>query len=458
MIKILVKVIKVIGLLAGALLLVFIVANLKDDELRPEVKEALNWQVPVDAFDKENGYVLLHGMFAPIGQDPYLAGKAIIENNIARYQELKRANVELAFVEHQVSNPFLQWSDKQCIYVDTQNCIDFYLKENSNNLNALIEASKPQAARFNALKASKKFIEVNTPMITNLLPPYEPIAQITETERVFALQEISLGKLEAGVNRLVESNQFSRRSLANSGTLITHMIAIAMIQKDTRLMSELLTKYPEITRYKNQIQSILNPISSTEYSLKRAFDSERQLQISIVDTISYAMSQEKFSIETVLSRTLMSAQWLPNSTQNLFYDWASMRTELVAVDANKLKQKVEEIALKKTRLLGLGHEYFYIRNPVGKILVSVGEPAYINYIEHHHDLDGYLTLVRLQHKLIADKVNKDQVAQTLPNFPNPYSLEPMRVDTQNGLIIFEGRQPSNSNFNKSSSYQIPMPQ
>lgn len=451
------KTLKVIGLSLGFLLLIFIIANAKDDVLRPEVKEALNWQVPADAFDKENGYVLLHGMYAPIGQDPYLAGKAILEAEIARYQEFQKTHIEPTIIEREGNNPFPKWSDKQCKFTETQNCVDFYLTQSATNVESIFETAKAQAERFNALKTSKKFVEVNSPIITSLLPSYEAITQLTETERVLALQEISSGKLDVGLNRLAENNRFSRRLLSNSGTLVTHMIAVGTIQKDTRMMSEILVKYPEIAKYNDQIQSIARPISSSEYSLTKAFKSERLMQVSIVDTISNAYELEKFSIATIFSRSIMSAQWLPNSTKNLFYDWGNGRIELAETDAHKLNQKTEEITRKQTELLGVGYDFLYLRNPIGKILVSVADPSYINYIERHHDLDGYLTLVRMQHKLIADKLSKDQVVQILPKYPNPYTLEPMRLDTQNGFIIFEGRQPSNSNFKKSSSYQIALP-
>jgi hypothetical protein len=147
--------------------LVFIAANLIDDDLRPEVKEALNWQVPADAFDKENGYVLLHGMYALIGQDPYLTGKAILEAEIARYKEFQKTHVEpTSFLDRNDKNPYASWNKDQCSNLETKDTVDFYLKKDAASTKILAASLQPLTERFNAMKNSKKFVEVHSPLIT----------------------------------------------------------------------------------------------------------------------------------------------------------------------------------------------------------------------------------------------------------------------------------------------------
>jgi hypothetical protein len=442
------------------LLLVFIAANLFDDELRPEVKEALNWQVPVDAFDKENGYVLLHGMYAPIGQDPYLAGKTILEAEIARYQEFQKTHVEpTTFLDRNEKNPYADWNKDQCSNLETKDTVDFYLKKDAASTKILATSLQPLTERFNAMKNSNKFVEVHSPLITFAMPYYSPLTQAFELERMLAVREISEGRLEVGVNRLAENSQFSRLLLRNSSTLVSHMIVKSILQKDTRLLSELMGRFPEIAKHKEQIQLILAPISTPEYSLKKSMEYERQLILGTIDSIQYQMHNSDSEIANIASKILAKIFYLPNAMQNIYYDFGEFRISFASVDAFHLDKIAAQYTEKRKAILGFGNEYIYVRNPIGKMLVGESNDSqYSNYYERHHDLDGYLTLVRLQHKLISDKISKDQVAQTLPNYPNPYTLEPMRVDTQNGFIIFDGRQPSNSNFNKSSSYQIAMPQ
>lgn len=449
---------KVIALLLGVLLLIFIIANAKDDELRPEVKEALNWQVPADALDKENGYVLLHGMYAPIGQDPYLAGKAILENELARYQEFQKTKIEPPYTEQNDKNPYADWRDRQCSNPETKDTVDYYLKQDAASIAVLTASLKPLIDRFTALKSSKKFVEVIPPLVTYILPHYSQLTQAFEFERMLTVHDISEGRFENGIQRLTDNNLFARRLLTNADSLITNMIAVSMLQKDVRLASELLAKYPGTAKYKNEFQIILKPIATAQYSLKKTMLFERRLMLAMTNSIHYQIYNNESEIQNIASKILAKLFYLPNSMLNLYYDFGELRISFASVDAFQLDKISAQYTEKRKALLGFGNEYIYLRDPIGKILVGQSDDSiYSSYFERHHDLDGYLTLVRLQHRLIADKVTKEQLPQILPQYPNPYTLEPMRLDNQNGFIVFDGRQPSNSNFNKSSSYQIAMP-
>ena len=180
--------------------------------------------------------------------------------------------------------------------------------------------------------------------------------------------------------------------------------------------------------------------------------------LAMTNTISYQMHNSDSKIANISSKVLAKLFYLPNAMLNRYYDFGELRISVAGIDAFNLDSVTAQHTEKRKSLLGFGNEYIYLRDPIGKTLVGQSDDSlYSSYFERHHDLDGYLTLVRLQYKLIVDKVTKDQLAQVLPQYPNPYTLEPMRLDTQNNVIIFDGRQPSNSNYNKSSSYQITMP-
>lgn len=461
MVKFISKIIKIIGALAAVLFLILIAANLKDDELRPEVLQALNWQVPEGAFDKENGYVLMHGMHAPLGHDPYIIGKEILEKEITRYQIFLKTHIEpTAAVETNI-NLLSNLSEKQCKYVDTQNCVDFYLKDSNISITSQLAALKPFDDKFSTIKKSKKFVEITPPMITFSLPSYSPLTQSLEIQRVLAILEISSGDLDAGIHRLVENNQFSRRLLKESSTLITHMIALSMIHRDARVISELMIKYPMIaTLHKEKILRALSPILAPEYSPKKYIRYENNLSSSVFSNIEYQIEDAEINMNVWQRIAFIPRKYgfLKNNTLNLNYDFHTAYEMLAVSAASELNENINKSNLEKEKLLGLGYSFLHIRNPVGKILVAIGEPNYKNYIERHHDLDGYLTLVRLQQKLSSDKVTKDQLPQVMANFPNPYTLQAMRIDDDKGLIVFDGRQPANGNFNRSNMVHFALPQ
>jgi hypothetical protein len=113
---------------------------------------------------------------------------------------------------------------------------------------------------------------------------------------------------------------------------------------------------------------------------------------------------------------------------------------------------------EKDELLGVGIQPFYIKNPTGKILVSVAEIEYEKYIERKFDTDGYVRLVALQLKIASEHIPSTDVPDLLnksaPEWGDPYTLKPMAWDVANGEIVFQGRQPSNRMWNGASRYSV----
>ena len=165
-------------------------------------------------------------------------------------KEFQKTKIEPPYPEQNDKNPFTEWRDRQCSYPETKNTVDYYLKQDDASIPALTASIKPLTDRFTALKKSKQFIEVIPPLVTFILPHYSQLTQAIEFERILTVHDISEGRIEVGVQRLTENNLFARRLLANADSLVTNMIAVNMLQKDVRLTSELLAKYPETAKYK----------------------------------------------------------------------------------------------------------------------------------------------------------------------------------------------------------------
>jgi hypothetical protein len=160
-----------IACLIAIVVVVFIGSNLRDDLLRPEVKQALDWQVPPNAFNKENGYVFLHGFYAPLDQDPYVVGKAILEGELKRYAISKTARTDPPPNEYKYWNPFVDWKDERCDYSGEKSCVAFYSSIDKNGLKALETSLAPFKVRFDEFKKRQLFIEAHPPLITALSPP-----------------------------------------------------------------------------------------------------------------------------------------------------------------------------------------------------------------------------------------------------------------------------------------------
>ena len=443
--------IKIIALICGLLLLTFVIINWGDEELKPEVVQALDWKPPTNAFE-ENGYLVLLGITAPIEMDVAQLGKKALEAQLSRFAAAQKTHIESPAPEQNPAevDDYIDWKDNRCKYSAQPNCVDFYLQQGADKLIFVLLAQERLAARFQAIKQSKSYVEVMPPLVTAEFPKYSILMQASEMERIQAILDISEGKLEQGVARFAENASFSRRLLRESTSLVSHMVALAMVQRDTRILSELMVKYPKIaTQYAAQLVPVLAPISAPEYNLKKAFVNEKSMILTIINHSNNLLENEAFTSELRrLPASFDKLAYQPNATLNMLYDWAQYRIKLAEVSAADLDSAKQDLKRNQQTLLGLGIHPYYIKNPMGKILVSVAEPDYYNYIERQHDLDGYIYMVNFQLTTILNMLEIKKLG-----LHDPYK-NLMQYDANSGVLTFTGRQPASGNFNESNIYQV----
>ena len=124
-------------------------------------------------------------------------------------------------------------------------------------------------------------------MMSAQIPKYQLLVQASELTRIRAIAEIAKNRMNIGLQTYVDNAVFSRRLLRESNSLISHMVAVNMMQRDTRILSELMTKYPKIA---TQYTAELAPVSAPEYNLKKGFSPERNMilqMMSHLKTIFY---------------------------------------------------------------------------------------------------------------------------------------------------------------------------
>lgn len=435
--------------------LTLVIVNWGDEELKPEVVQALAWKPPTNAF-ADNGYLILLGIKAPIEMNASQVGKKALEAELARFATAQKTHIELPAPKQNPAevDDYIDWKDNQCNYQMQPNCVDFYLQQDADKLNFALLAEDRLAKRFQAIKQSKNYVEVMPPLISAEFPKYTLLMQASEMERVQVILDISEGKLEQGVARFAENAAFSRRLLRESNSLISHMVALALMQRDTRVLSELMLKYPIIvTKYAAQLVPVLAPISTPEYNLKKVFIYEKNLGLTTINIANNLAESEATAAGLDYFLQLLRVGYLkvfyqPNATLNLLCDWSQYRIKLTEVSAAELDQAKQDLQHNQQTLLGLGIHPYYIKNPMGKILASVADPDYAMYIERKYDLDGYIYMVNSQLVAILNKleINKSDLHDPYKNL--------MQYDANSGVLTFAGRQPSSGNFNKSNIYQV----
>ena len=453
----LINTIKFIALIWVFLFFAFIIINWGDEDLKPEVVQALAWKPPANAY-QNNGYLTLLGIKAPMEMDAEKVGKKALESELARFASMQKMHKEMPT---QVLNSaeveeYIDWKDNQCDYQKQQNCVDFYLQQGADKLTLVMASQARLTARYNTIRQAKNYIEMMPPMITSQILKYQLLTSASELERIRAIIDMADNRMDIGLQGYVNNAMFSRKLLRESNSLISHMVAISMMQRDTRILSELMTKYPEIaTKYSAQLMPMFETVSTAEYNLEKSFKNERDMSLQVMSNLKHATAKDVSNNSSLIKNTLISIFTLgfqPNATANLFYDWGTLRLELAQAKASQLDEVKEKSRNKHKDLLGIGYGWFYIKNPVGKILASIAEPEYENYIERQHDLDGYLKMLKMQLDVLADVVAKDKTSGIKVH--DPYTQKLMQYDVDTGVLTFEGRQASTGNFNKSNIYQV----
>jgi len=458
LINLLLKIVGSFLIIVLSLVLIVVLANLGDEPLRPEVSKALVWQLPEHAFD-DNGFLIVLGLDAPNDQDAYQAGKKVLEAQLLEYQTAQMTHQEPPIDLPQDSKLHKDWQTTLCDYKKEQNCVEFYLKQDVEQLKSFFESTKKLEERYAAIKGSKHYVEITHPVLNGFyLPDYRYLSYASELNRIKATLEIANGNLANGIALWRENALFSRRLLRESSNLVSRMIAIAFIQKDLRILSELISKYPQLAiQYSESFMPLLTPISTPEYSMKKELIFERNWGIALLsrhtNEILKSTSTDLSFWETKIAGLFQQT----NAAVNLFYDWGTIRLQLAESNPQELDETQAKVYAQQIELLGFGVEPFYLKNPIVKTLLLVGEiDLYKGYIERQYDTGGHISLVALQVALAESKAFiPEQINKILPMFINPYTRKPMTFDENSHQIIFEGRQKSS--ISESPLYKIKIP-
>lgn len=446
------------------MVLIFVAVNWSDEPLLPEVRGALAWAPPAHAFEN-NGYLIFRGMGAPAGEDAAQFGLKAVESDIESYRTSKTLSDVSDQGEAKRISVLSDLRGIQCVYSEEKNCVDFYLKLDKTRVSQLMVSQKELIDRFIAIQKSEYYVEIAPPVSNIKFPPLQYLTYGSELRRMQAIADISDGNIDEGLSIFLDNALFSRRVLAKSTTLISHMIGLAMVQRDMRILSELIARYPRIASYRERLLPIFTPINTSAYSLAPSLQYERDWQLRVLDdlqdNIDESLKKKEIGDRSTLSK-FRDFFFKRNATENLAYKTLSIRIDAIQANAPQLDKAFSDYEIKKKSLMGfsIGGIYF-LYNPVGKLLLAVGEPTYITYAERQIDTDGYIRLIAMQMKLIAENVPANKVKPVVlsadKSFRNPYTEEPMEWDAENQELKFQGHVPSNLLPNKSNVYRARLP-
>ena len=461
--------------------LMLVAINWSDEELRLDVKQSLQWSPNPQALE-ENGYVLLWGIHAPTKGDAYALGRQIVQTQIKMFADGASYSDWRAYAQANFAYQKPDWADSFCDY-SSHECVKYYLA-NRQILKELLPKLKVSENRLDAILSYRKFEQLIAPLGNSPFPRWGRVADALESRRIRAIYEIEDGHIQDGIDLLMQNGKAARFFLLGSESLLAHRIALSAIQKDMRVVSELIRMRPDLADMRWDLSGkLLKRIDDKSFNMKKAFQLEVDLARNLVErSLVYCMSGLDLSgrgpkdkgwcdstgplgqddrqwPQTFLSGLATRFLFKPIQTLNQIAFWTELQAELSmspahTFDADKL---VAESNFKKAMGANLA-DLFYPINPIGKILTNVARPNAHSDIEKHHDTIGYMRLVQLQLLAIQNRVPNTSLENWLAATPvelrNPYTLQPMIWRGEAKEIWFQGRQASNTNLKKSSDFVI----
>lgn len=308
---------------------------------------------------------------------------------------------------------------------------------------------------FELLKLSSNFREIHPPAISAGSPSYGIFMYAAELARMKAIRSIADGKTNEGVNELLQISALSQNILEHADTLVLHMVALASLQKDLRILEEVLQRFPEIGSAREKIAEYLAQLSQDRVGIAKVFKFERQFSLRTMKVILESSSDvDQDSWETKFLKLLQR----PNAALNLAYDWFSLRASVFdesRVAYSKAKLILED---RQQALLGFGIVPIYLRDPVTKILLSISELGYESYIERHDDVMAQAQVLAIKLEIIKRGIAQSDIPQFVQQHPAQHSSKldgrPIRWHAEQQQLLFELRQPSSQRFQNEKLFRV----
>ena len=428
---------KYLAILVVTFISLVLVINLSifDEELSPEV--AAMFEKQQQTIEPDNAYIAMWGITAGSNKDFIDAGIELMQRHYEINSSSENSILTDLDMEQILGDKDLDrdWREryKSCGARTRSGClkeVSEVIKKNpiqDSRLQLMLE-------RYSKMLKMTKYQLLMDIHAASLIPSYSEIMRLGQIRTASAfITEDTMSTLTA----IEEDLKFWRMILLQSGDLLNKMIAVAAAWKDYSYLSEIIKKQELSQLEKQKIASILVEISSEELDMTSVFYSETKwLFLALDNEIWSDEIDEIFSI----SREFILPLWQKNATLNHIY----FRNHLPLICLSKLSDKdFYKFRVKNNSYCEFPSEdeinnyHYSLYNPGGMMLVSVGIPGYTNYIARVHDLNGVISLVKLQLELksVADEDIENIIKKS--SIRNLYTDEPMNYDKEKNEIGFD---------------------
>lgn len=424
---------------------------------------ALNQPPVVNINENENAYFAYIGLTAAKGKDPAEVGKAYH----AQYEAMLRATPVATYQQFRqlIDQPRLKFKAEQNQHptsickIQNEACVEKYART-AEQISKLAADNITLAQRYNALLQYPQFVDVSTPSAFFELSAFSDIQNLNELRCAQASIALANGDADGALNALDANLQFWHRNLRGSTTLISRMIAIAILKTNYAFLNDFLDYQPALAKTKyDQLRKILAHFGELDTDFTDTLKGEYRfganfmsLMITNVDDLQ-GSEPERDIFEKIGMALNKTPLYRPHATLNRHAEIFSRYLSLAKLPAHQLMEK------KQTLLEGLENEFGFgkhpIRdfsyNPIGNSLNSMGLVAIGDYFLTAHDLGAYVRLLKLKLEIRHQDISLADVSRFIATSNaalfNPFTNQPMTWD-EAGQSIYFNKLHGNENEKK----------
>jgi hypothetical protein len=420
--------------LFGLFIVIVLMINLPifDESVNPEVAEIMTPEVM--SAEKENAYFAIWGLSADSDKDIIKAGTNIIN----RYRSNRDNNGKDMLFPKDYEDIFggegfdKEWlkTYPRCTSRSEYNC----LAKMSEQIKAnpiFSERLELMLARYQQVIKLTQYQNINDASFATPLPSYSSILRLNQI-RLAQLYNLNLNL--QFIQQAAADMKFWRMVLTQSRTMIDQMVAVASISNNLQLLSELIQSKKLNTQSINELILLLTPLTFDEIDISEAFIAEAAVMYRHLPVMS---SKE---IESIFDSNLlpMSVLLQPNATNNKHYEYfLKPVVKLSKQPVEQFYKVVQSNSLNLKENFNVGFSPTNLYNLTGKMLLEVSIWSPIDYIGRMHDLNGMISLVKLQLQLKqSEEVNFEQAINMSP-IKNPYTNQAMDFDKESNWLGFK---------------------
>ncbi len=410
--------------------------------------------------DSENLFVLLAGLDAPADRPVLEAGEA----NIAAYRRVVTEHLALRGVSPDEVGRTPK-SARLTVTADLSrwNMLTSSIWERSRTARAEIAAwtgaNRVLLDRYAAVAATKGYEE--EPLRSSIELFYtvpQSLRALYLASIADAVQSGTDTERRAAIQSLAADVALWRRMLQGEGTLISKMIAVACLHADLILLADMIEdRNVPLDQIQGGAAALLEPWPVDDWKIGRVFRTEYR-------RVSAELGDSRDDPEHFLDGLSLAPDWLqrrstdfgrplvkPNATRNL---QARIVEHLIAAADGDPARYAENARAYADWYQSLPSRKFpaILYNPIGKSLLFLGGPGFLDYPLRAYDVAAFQRLVVLCYQLRAQSVTPAGVPGFMAAHPqwstHPVERVPFAWDTQSGEIRVAARakQPPGRRF------------